>query len=242
MKATFFYLKKLFESREMNREKYMQTDNEVFSAKNLALRGERGKLLFSNGLIGCVTITLVLVCMAGCSKKKAEEPAKKEKKVEVFKDPVPNEKGEYEYNRRMPDRWKCTEDRDCMHTHLRPGNCCPNQCGVYAGTRQWVMAVRQMHYPVCRPFLHEHGFDICGTPECPPSKGIPRSVCRDGKCDIDYTPFIKGGVEFRQKDADDGDNGDKGDGEGDGEEDGEGDGEGDGEKSGEGEKKEIIVK
>ena len=128
---------------------------------------------------------------AGCSKKDGEEK-KAEKKTEVFKDPVADDKGKYEYNRRMPDRWKCEEDIDCAYTHLRPGNCCPNQCGVNAGSRKWVLSVRRMHYPVCRPFLKKHGFDICGSPKCPPSKGIPRGQCKDGKCTVRYKPFAKG--------------------------------------------------
>ncbi len=186
------------------------------------------KSFFSNRVIVVIGMTLLVPYMYGCSKKKSEEQEKQEKKVEVFKDPEPNEKGEYEYKRRMPDRWKCREDRDCMFTHLRPGNCCPNQCGVYAGSRRWVMAVRQMHYPVCRPFLHKHGFDICGTPECPPSKGMPRAVCNEGKCDVEYTPYIKGGVEIRQQEADDP------------EESGQGEEESDGDDGGE--KKENIVR
>ena len=131
----------------------------------------------------CFVGGVTVFAWGGCEKKEEGEGKEKKGKGGV---PVADENGKYKVYKELPERWKCKRDRDCRFTHLRPGNCCPNQCGVYAGTLKWVRALRKMHYPVCRPFLRKHGFNKCGNPKCPPPKGIPKAKCEEGKCALWY--------------------------------------------------------
>ena len=118
----------------------------------------------------------------GCHRNKADKT--KNQGPMVGK---PNATGDYTFRVKLPPKLSCAANADCTFTHLRPGHCCPNQCDVQPGNRAWVHAVRHMHYPICVPFYRKHGgLRVCGTPRCPPDKGIPRGRCVNHRCTVVY--------------------------------------------------------
>ncbi|MCD6498222.1 MAG: hypothetical protein J7M25_08010 [Deltaproteobacteria bacterium] len=131
-------------------------------------------------------IVMVGPWASGCHRNKAKK-AKRQKPLVG----QPNDKGDYTFRVKLPPKLICNSDADCTFTHLRPGHCCPNQCDVQPGNRAWVHAVRHMHYPVCLPFYHKHGgLSVCGTPRCPPDKGIPRGRCVNHRCTVLYKSVV----------------------------------------------------
>lgn len=130
-----------------------------------------------------LTVLATSLLVGGCGKKR-------QRKVRQSRPVVgrPNDKGVYEYRVKLPDRYACQTDADCWYTHLRPGNCCPDQCDPKPASRKWLQAVKAMHYPTCRPWLKTHGFDACGRQDCPTPKGYnPKPKCVDHRCTLEFT-------------------------------------------------------
>ncbi len=126
---------------------------------------------------------LLGVLLIGCSRKQSAETRAKEEPL-VGK---PDDRGRYSYRVRLPDRYRCERDRDCWYTHLRPGNCCPDQCDPQPASRKWLEAVKAMHYPTCRPWFKLHGFGACGRQSCPTPKGYkPRPKCVNHRCTLEF--------------------------------------------------------
>ncbi len=145
--------------------------------------GFRGRFLNMRG-ITCFGLVVVLPLMASSCNRKRSAKSKSRNEPLVGK---PDARGRYSYRVQLPDRYRCERDSDCWYTHLRPGNCCPDQCDPQPASRQWLDAVKAMHYPNCRPWFKQHGFGACGRQDCPPPKGYkPRPRCVNHRCTLEF--------------------------------------------------------
>ena len=108
----------------------------------------------------------------------------------AFQVQLPDEKGDYRWKGTFPKRYRCQKDADCVLTHLVPGHCCPDQCEAHAANKEWMSALRQLHYPTCREWWKRYGFGACGKPKCPPLKGLPKARCIKNRCVTAYRPIV----------------------------------------------------
>ncbi len=117
-------------------------------------------------------------------------------KLGAFEVKPPNEQGDYEFKGTFPRRYPCQKDADCTLTYLRAGHCCPDQCEAQPANKEWMAALRQLHYPTCRQWRKTHGFKACGKVKCPVPKGIPKARCIDHRCRVAYRPVV-GKVKYK---------------------------------------------
>lgn len=145
------------------------------------------------GVICAFCTVLLSLTVISCSKRKKEPSGgKPSKQVEKQEHNVVDLTGRYKYKEKFPSRDTCTVDRDCHLTQLRPGDCCPEQCEYFSVNVAWLKVLRKIHYPICPPFFRKHGFsEVCGDPKCKPLSGTPKARCKDGRCVVEYIPFLR---------------------------------------------------
>ncbi len=97
-----------------------------------------------------------------------------------------DKKGRYKIVAKLPKRYTCTTDADCVATRHRPGHCCRTGCPTsrVAGNQTWLKALLAHHKRRCGRWLKGNRHS-CSYPKCYPG-GRPQEKCQKGRCVVHY--------------------------------------------------------